>query len=190
MMSFHPCRHFRRQAGVGLVELLVAVVIATLGLLSLAALQAYALRYTKLSQYRAIATQLAFDITERIRANRVDATSTARYEFKQKFTDQLGSQAPDLSYSAACNSATATCDVAALATDDMAQWRATVRNLLPDGSVYLEPDAAPATGLNLWIGWSDPAQVTGGERTTNECPAGLDLDALPQVRCLFFRVQP
>lgn len=185
------------QAGVGLVELLVAVVIAAIGLLSLAGLQAYSLRYTKLSQYRVIATQLAFDITERLRANRTTTADTASYEFTESFADQLASKAPDLSRAATCNTANDTCNVTAMAAEDLAQWRATVRRLLPEGAVYLDADTLPAvvtagsaTGLNLWIAWSDPSQVTGGDRPAGECPSGLTLDERPQVRCLFFRVQP
>ncbi len=204
-----------RQRGAGLVEWLVSVVIATLGLLALAGLQAYSLRYAKLSQYRAIATQLAHDITERIRANRTDnaAASSNAYAFLQTFADQRAgaAQAPTLPLKA-CDSAgaTAQCSQAEMAQADLDFWRLSVRALLPEGSVFLDPDAvssgaAPATGgasatggaaasvspaLDLWLAWSDPADVAGGARATRECPAGLVLDSLPQVRCLFFRVLP
>lgn len=192
----------QRQRGVGLVEWLVALVIATLGLLALAGLQAYALRYAKLSQYRAIATQLANDIAERIRANRPDnaAGSTVAYAFRQRFADQLDDQpqAPALP-GKACDSTTATpaCTDADMAAADLATWRLSVRALLPQGSVFLDPDAnrpgaapAPSAALDLWLAWSDPAAVTGGQRAANECPAGLGLGGTPQVRCLFFRVLP
>ena len=53
-----------------MVEVLVAIVISAIALLALAGVNAAALRYTKMSQYRAIATQLANDMGERLRANK------------------------------------------------------------------------------------------------------------------------
>ncbi len=202
-------RELKRQRGAGLVEWLVAVVIATLGLLALAGLQAYSLRYAKLSQYRAIATQLAGDIAERIRANRTDtaADSGRAYAFLQSFAEQADGQAhAPVAVVPACDTAgaSAACSQGQMAAADLASWRLSVRALLPQGSVFLDPDApaggaSPAAGaasspalpaFDLWLAWSDPASVAGGERATGECPAGLSLDEQPQVRCLFFRVLP
>jgi hypothetical protein len=45
--------------GASLIEVLVSIVIASIGLLALAGVNAASIRYTKMSQYRATATQLA-----------------------------------------------------------------------------------------------------------------------------------
>lgn len=188
----------RCEQGVGLVELLVALVIVTLGLLSLAGLQANAVRYGKLSQYRVVAHQLATDITERIRANRTGnaAASSSAYAFTEKFTDQQdgAAQAP-ATPNPACNQVAPNgCTLQQMSAADLAQWRLSVRRMLPEGAVFLRPDGATAgstsPAIDLWLAWSDPSDVTGGGRATDECPAGLDVGSKAQVRCLFYRVVP
>ncbi len=57
------------QRGLSLIEVLVAVVIISLGLLGMAGLQASSLRGSQSAVYRAQAAQLAADMAERMRAN-------------------------------------------------------------------------------------------------------------------------
>ncbi|MCX8114105.1 MAG: type IV pilus modification protein PilV [Burkholderiaceae bacterium] len=67
MTSFAPSVH--RQSGLSLLEVLVAIVILSLGLLGMAGLQAASLRTSQGSFYRAQAAQYADDMAERMRAN-------------------------------------------------------------------------------------------------------------------------
>jgi type IV pilus assembly protein PilV len=62
-----------RQRGVSLVEVLVASVVLSIGLLGLAGLQASGLRVGQSSIYRSQAAQLAYDIVERMRVNLANA---------------------------------------------------------------------------------------------------------------------
>jgi len=59
----------RRQHGVGLVEVLVAVVVLSIGLLGLAGLQASGMRVGQSSIHRSQAAQLAYDMVDRLRVN-------------------------------------------------------------------------------------------------------------------------
>lgn len=59
----------RHQRGLSLLEVLVAIVILSLGLLGMAGLQAASLRASQGSLYRAQAAQFADDMAERMRAN-------------------------------------------------------------------------------------------------------------------------
>ncbi len=59
--------------GFALVEVLVAVVILAVGLLGLAGLQASSLGNNQSAYNRSLATQLAYDIADRMRANVVNA---------------------------------------------------------------------------------------------------------------------
>jgi type IV pilus assembly protein PilV len=63
----------RRQRGLSLIEVLVAIVIISLGLLGMAGLQASGLRTSQSAFYRAQAAQFANDMAERMRANLGDA---------------------------------------------------------------------------------------------------------------------
>lgn len=182
-----------RQRGIGLIELLVAIVVATFGLLALAALQAAGTRYAKMTQYRALATLLATDLTERLRANRSSAVATAaNYTYQVKFADQAPT--PVLPAGApTCDTATSACDEAQIAALDLYQWRRSARQHLPEGSVFLLPDTAPGTALSLWLAWRDPAvqsATTGDEQGSAECPAGLEVSTDKAVRCQFFRIEP
>ena len=60
----------RRQSGLSLIEVLITVVLVSIGLLGLAGLQLGSVRLSSSSGERFIATTLAQDILERMRANR------------------------------------------------------------------------------------------------------------------------
>lgn len=170
--------------GSSLLEVLVSIVIASIGLLGLAGINAAAVRYGKLSQYRAIATLLVGDITERMRANNVGGSAAANYVFT---TDYATQQAAIAAANPACDAVASACSTAQMAAADIAAWRQSVRNSLPGGSVRL----VVATGaFDLWIAWTDAGNehiLTGGAL---ECPAALGLTAADSnVRCMYFRVQ-
>ena len=61
------------QRGATLIEVLVAMLILSVGLLGLAGLQMTALQSNHSAYYRSQATLLAYDIIDRMRANRADA---------------------------------------------------------------------------------------------------------------------
>lgn len=65
----------KRNLGVSLVEVLVAVVVLSIGLLGLAGLQASGMRVGQSSIYRSQAAQLAYDMVDRVRANFANASS-------------------------------------------------------------------------------------------------------------------
>ena len=63
----------RRDSGFSIIEVLVALLVLAIGLLGLAALQAQGLRFNHDAYVRTQATQLAYDIIDRMRANRANA---------------------------------------------------------------------------------------------------------------------
>src|SRR5690606_22885225 len=63
------------QKGAGLLEVLIAIVIIAIGLLGLAGLQTVSLQLNQGALVRSQASNLAYDITERIRANWSDAAA-------------------------------------------------------------------------------------------------------------------
>ena len=60
----------RRASGFSIVEVLVALIVLAIGLLGLAALQAQGLRFNHDALIRTQATNLAYDIVDRMRTNR------------------------------------------------------------------------------------------------------------------------
>lgn len=67
MMSFH------RQRGISLIELMLAMLVLSVGLLGVAALQTTTIRSSQSSQQRVVAVTLATNMAERIRANATQA---------------------------------------------------------------------------------------------------------------------
>lgn len=59
-----------RCRGLTLVEILVALLVLSIGLLGFAALQTTSLRFNTSAYYRTQATSLAYDLSDRMRANR------------------------------------------------------------------------------------------------------------------------
>ncbi len=66
---FAIARH-RRESGFSIVEVLVALLVLAIGLLGLAALQAQGLRFNHDAYVRTQATNLAYEIVDRMRTNR------------------------------------------------------------------------------------------------------------------------
>ena len=175
------CVVCKRNQGSSLIEVLVSIVIASIGLLALAGVNASSIRYTKMSQYRGTATQLAGDIAERMRANKVGAAS---YDFQADFTAQ---QTLPAAVSPLCNSYATTCTAGEVAAFDLQTWRVIVRNQLPEGSAFIIYHGPPVGAADVWIAWRDPAVADDDAATTGaECPGSLSATA--GVRCSYFRI--
>lgn len=190
-----------RQSGVTLVEVLVSMLIMALGMVSLAALQTFTLKYQMGSVQRAQLSGLLSDYTERVRSNLLQAPGqqpASPYLMAATWTQQATAAPPAI----AKDCASEACVAAELAAFDMAQWRARVRNELPQGSVRV--DASGNNGMTITFMWSDKemrADAVQVARTSNTCTAamtGLDQQTCcPQsvgapegVRCARFEVLP
>ena len=60
----------RKQDGFTLLEVLIALLVLSIGLLGLAALQTVGLRSNQMANLRTLATQRAYDISDQMRATR------------------------------------------------------------------------------------------------------------------------
>lgn len=68
-------RSQRRMAGFNLIEVMIAVVLLSIGLLGMALLQSTALRAGQSSSERTVATMLAYQVLDMVRTNRQQAAS-------------------------------------------------------------------------------------------------------------------
>ena len=122
--------------GYFLLEILVTVVVLSLGLLGVATMQYTGLRDNNRSNERSLATILAYDIIDRMRANRVGA-QTGNYRIP------LASTAPTPSGSYDCIgnfSGTATaniCSPAEMASADLVDWWTNALTVLPSGAASI-----------------------------------------------------
>lgn len=175
----------RRERGASLLEVLISVLLSAIGLLALAGANVASIRYSKMSQYRGTATNLAADLGERMRANQA---GLANYAYGSDFD----AQATAPSASTACETYASTCTSTQLADYDLVNWRLAARNQLPRGSVFVVVPAGQVAA-DVWLVWQDPAVAAPSENATDarniatECPAGLNTTD-KSVRCSYFRI--
>lgn len=109
----------RAAAGFTLIEVLITVVVMAFGLLGIAGLMLKGLSLNNSSYLRSVATQQAYDIGDRIRANIVGATA-GNYNAISYSANQI------------CNPCT-NCSAGNLAIYDACYWNTQNETLLPSG---------------------------------------------------------
>lgn len=168
--------------GVSLIEVLISIVIASIGLLALAGVNTSSIRYTKMAQYRGTATQLASDIAERMRSNKA---GLANYSLQTTFAAQSALPAG----AASCETYWNICAPAGVAAYDLQNWQTIVRDQLPEGSAIITVQGVQSA-VDLWIVWRDPAVANNDDQPAgvSECPAVLSAGADLSIRCSYFRV--
>lgn len=110
--------------GFTLVEVLVALIILAIGLLALAGLQSSGLRNNNSAYYSSQATIHAYDILDRMRANREYARSG---QYQIDIDEDPGSDLPEV------------------VKDDLEVWKASLADALPgpgDGSISVQDSQA------------------------------------------------
>lgn len=169
-----------KHSGASLLEVLIAIVIMSFGLLALGGLTAASIQYGKLAQFQTVGTQLASDITNRMRAN-VDGFVANSY-------NNTGVYSPTKAVVIVPACAIPTkCTANELAAIDITEWRNSLRLGLPGGDAYVLRDVATPMAVDLWVMWTDPA-LASGFAATSECPAAAVAGLTTLPRCLYFRV--
>jgi type IV pilus assembly protein PilV len=152
----------RAARGISLVEVLVALVVLSVGLLGVAALLVTSVQGTRTALYRTQAVNLVSDMADRIRANSFGraayGNAAARGGCQSSYND-LGV------YVVATR-----CASAALAADDLDRWQRSVRDTFPNvsaaipaGAVQFTPGIAPTPGIpgtpdsyRITLTWQEP----------------------------------
>lgn len=128
MLSTSP----QAQRGTTLIEVLITLVVLSIGLLGMAGLQTLSIKTNNSAYYRSQATFLAYDITERMRANRDVAIA--------------GGYAVDFPKSSTSNNT----DKGELVERDLAQWLNSLAATLPDGTGKIERNGNLVTVIIRW----------------------------------------
>ncbi|MDO4231162.1 MAG: type IV pilus modification protein PilV [Lautropia sp.] len=179
----------RMQQGSGLIEVLVAVVLLTVGMLSLLMTQTKAVQYERSAELRGMAQQLAGGYADRMRAN---SKEVARYVFNTAYNPDQAVGAP------ATDCVTSRCDAAQMAAFDLSELRQGARNALPGGDFFVESHGG--NRYTIWTVWLQPRQLdtpvsgSGSVAATNDryeedmsfsgrCPAALGTYN-PRPQCL------
>lgn len=119
------------------MEVLVTIVVLAFGLLGVAGLQVASLKATQSSYYRSIASGLATDIIDKLRANALS----------QATANQATTAAYYLAPSdASTDCTTATCSASELTAYESAAWKTSLAALIPSGQGVVCLDSTPYDG--------------------------------------------
>jgi type IV pilus assembly protein PilV len=150
----HSIRHSEnRQQGFTLLEVLIALLVLSIGLLGLAALQTTGLRSNEMANMRTTSTMLAYDISDRMRANPQGITDG----------DYVIDSAPVTGTIPNCTSAD--CTTAELATFDLNQWKTAIGRL-PGGTGEITQTAGPPLVHTITVRWDENRTSAKG----TDCP--------------------
>ena len=184
--------HRKVQAGVSLIEVLIAVLILSFGMLSLGAMMAYAIQMPKLAGYRSTATSQANAYIERIRANKqgflggfYSSTGTEPISYNKQ-TPQVFTAAPCIYPN---------CTVQQIADFDTREMLQTLRRELStlSGIRVICSGTCQTLEADLWVIWDEPSQLSGlNLNASDECPSAVIAPTFtaftsPLPRCLHMR---
>ncbi len=118
--------------GFTMLEILISIIILSIGLLGLASLQAFSLKNAGNANFRGSATQQAYDLADRMRANKA-ALDVGSYN------QQQGVEVTACFQAAGCNTLQ-------MAQMDVFVWNQNNARLLPGGRGFVCTDSTPNDG--------------------------------------------
>jgi type IV pilus assembly protein PilV len=150
-----PASH-ARLGGFSLIEVLVALLILSIGLLGLAALQTTSLKYNTGSYFRTQATYFVYDIVDRMRANSAAVTNGGGYDVPDAAAANTAISDYGLCKTSGCACNTASCDSGNLATYDLGTWYDRMSKVLPDSGTNLATiDVDASKQVTITIHWKE-----------------------------------
>ena len=120
------------QRGYVMLEVLISVLVVSLGFVALAGMQVRGLAAANDSLFRSKAVYLAYQMADRVRANIVGASAGNYNSFTTSVIDP--------------GCVEVNCSIAQMATNDYAEWSAEVAALLPSGKGVICIDSTPDDG--------------------------------------------
>jgi len=190
------------QQGSTLIEVLVAILILSIGLLGIAGMQVLTMRYSQGGWARAAVAASLSDIADRVRAN--PSASVTAYQFLTDYTTQRTAiEAGTVTAAKDCETAV-TCTPAELAASQIVRWRLALARDLPGGAGFISGQRD--TGYVATVMWFDKSFVKDNDPTSLDsatacdstqtgiagrtcCPAAA-ASKLPGIRCTNMLVTP
>ncbi len=141
-----------KNSGFTLIEVLIAALVLAVGLLGLAGLQAASIKNNLSAYNRSQVTQLAYDMADRMRANKNESLDPATGNVIATGT-YLTMAPADAAAQANCATTTG-CTAAQMAQNDLFQWNAALTGVLNGGTGTITAVAATRV-FTVTINWDD-----------------------------------
>lgn len=193
----------RRQQGVTLIEVLVSILVLSVGLLGMLGMQAGSLRFEQGAWVRAAVSSSVADFSDGIRM--LATVAPTNIESMRTYTEEIALTADSAYFVPDVDCLTASCAPDELASYQRVAWRRNINQSFPAGVGFIQQAGDPGRSLmyTLTIAWSDKSLVDadgtaisapvcdGSELLSaarNCCPA--EIDAPAGVRCTRMVVSP
>ena len=147
----------RHLSGFSLLEAMVALVVLSVGMLGIAALHGQSLAASRSAQLRTQAVNLAGDMADRIRVNRLGGAAYAGAPENNGCDPQNGGGAVD-------------CTPEEMAAHDLFVWQAQLARYLPNGSGSVEYAATNPPTYTIRVTWTEPSEGTLEHALTIQVP--------------------
>lgn len=172
------------QVGSSMLEVLVAILLVSVGLLGIAGLSSATFSYNKAAQLRLTGLALVNDYADRARVN------VYGYDL-DGYSIDLSDTVPTAATLDADEADAATA-AAAVATADRAYFMGEVAARLPQGkAVVASTPSAAARDLDIWLLWKEP-QADGSDSLftagQENCPKDLSTTDKALYSCMYFKV--
>lgn len=147
-ITFNTSRHspsfLKRNAGFTLLEVMVALVIFSIGLLGLASLQGQSVQFSHSAYLKSQATFYAYDVLDKMRANRIVALAG-------NYNATISTTGTDTG----CYDDTGNCSTSDMALHDIFDWKQLIATL-PDGEGSITSTvSATTTKFLVTVSWTD-----------------------------------
>jgi type IV pilus assembly protein PilV len=135
-----------KTRGFSLLEAMVALVVLSVGMLGIAALHGQSLTAGRTAQLRTQAVNLAGDMADRIRVNRLGGAAYEGAAENEACDPQSGGGVD--------------CTPAQMAAHDLFVWATQLERLLPNGAGRVAHDATDPPTYTIDVSWTEPGEGT------------------------------
>ena len=137
--------------GVTLIEVMVSLIILTVGLLGMATLHGLGTKTGNQSYFRTQAVHQVYDILDRMRANR-SGTTSGYYARPASSSNSVG------------NCALSPCSISDIANFDLGEWNKANQSMLPSGSGTVTIEGS---SISVEISWTENTGRDGKPESTS-----------------------
>lgn len=164
-----------------MIEVLIAMLVLSLGILSLGVMLSFSMQLPKLSGYRGIAINLSSSYIEQMRAN---SDGFIKNYYKTELNYDGTSTSIDVEPCEYPN-----CTSKTIAEMDTSYIKNLVRSNLPAGGILMRCETLECLSGNLWIVWKEPKTMFKIQSSSDNCPKELDglNSSIIKPRCVYIR---
>ncbi len=150
----------KKNNGFTLIEVLISMLVLAIGLLGLAALQMTTLRQNLSAYHRTQATQFAYNIADRMRANVDEAKLGANSLYVKKNPASASKQT-------VCITVASPCNPTQMAEQDLFEWYDRLSKVLPNGVGVIESIDSNQRLFKIKISWTDKNKIKDAFKTSD-----------------------